>query len=253
MAVQSIFAEYIRLRSSGLDARSALDSLRSQIEALNDSERQDLARRVRTHETVTPPEKTEPTRTLPIRNIAKKGLTPQPPAVAEVVWVNCPHCGKSNQKQEVVCYACGQLLEPPVSEFETRTLAETNDLAYSQDFFGYDSLLMLQVRGADTPFTVHPQKSDHELVIGRITTGSAVVPDIDVGPFGGDKLGVSRLHLTIRYEANTHTLSVFDLGSSNGSYINGQRLHPHEVRVLRDGDELRLGKLVLTVRFKHGE
>jgi hypothetical protein len=252
VAVQRILTDYIQMRKKGMDARKALDSLRGQIEQLSEAERQDLGRSVRAHEASEPvSEKTEPTRTVPIRNIAKKKLgTAQE---AEVTWLNCPHCGKSNQKHEVVCYACGQLLEPPTSEFETRTLAETNDLAYSNDFFGYGSTLILQVRGTENSYQARPQESDHEMVIGRTTSGSAVVPDIDLGPHGADKLGVSRLHLTLRYEAKTHTLSAFDLGSSNGSYINGQRLHPHEVRVLRDGDELRLGKMVLNVRFKHEE
>lgn len=257
MAVQRIFAEYTRMRGQGVDARAALDSLRRQIEALTDQQRQELARHVQQHESSesAPPERTEPTRTIHIRNIDKNKLstpTPIPRNATDVVWVNCPNCGKPNQKHELVCYSCGQLLEPPASEFETRTLAETNDLAFSNDFFGQDSTLILSIRDVNEPFYVRPQQSD-QMVIGRSTSGSAVIPDIDVGPYGGDKLGVSRLHLTIRFEVATHTLSVFDLGSSNGSYINGQRLHPHEVRVLRDGDELRLGKLVISVRFKHGE
>ena len=44
---------------------------------------------------------------------------------------------------------------------------------------------------------------------------------------------------------------VSDLGSANGSFINGQRLLAKEIRVLRHGDELRLGKLVMTVSFRH--
>jgi hypothetical protein len=265
VAVQRIFTEYTRLREKGKDARTALDALRGQIEQLSEADRQQLGRYVRAHEAGDPipgvsmtgvPEKTEPTRTAPVRNIAKKKLSGMPnpsEGQSEIAWLNCPHCGKSNQKHEVVCYACGQLLEPPASEFETRSLAETNDLAYGNDFYDQNTTLVLQVRGAEKFYHLRPQDSDHEMVIGRTTAGSAVVPDIDVAPLGGDKLGVSRLHLTLRFDAKTHTLNVFDLGSSNGSYINGQRLHPHEVRVLHDGDELRLGKMVLTVRFKHDD
>ena len=47
------------------------------------------------------------------------------------------------------------------------------------------------------------------------------------------------------------TVLVSDLGSANGSFINGQRMMPKEVRVLRHGDELRLGKLVLLASFRH--
>jgi pSer/pThr/pTyr-binding forkhead associated (FHA) protein len=48
-----------------------------------------------------------------------------------------------------------------------------------------------------------------------------------------------------------NTVVIVDLDSVNHTYINGQRLHPKEVRVLRDGDELRLGKLSIKVTFKH--
>jgi predicted component of type VI protein secretion system len=42
---------------------------------------------------------------------------------------------------------------------------------------------------------------------------------------------------------------VTDLGSANSTFLNGQRLMPHEPRVLRDNDEVRLGRLVFRVNF----
>jgi pSer/pThr/pTyr-binding forkhead associated (FHA) protein len=43
---------------------------------------------------------------------------------------------------------------------------------------------------------------------------------------------------------------LIDLGSTNGSFINDQRLVAHQPRILRDGDILRLGSLVVQVNFK---
>jgi pSer/pThr/pTyr-binding forkhead associated (FHA) protein len=40
-----------------------------------------------------------------------------------------------------------------------------------------------------------------------------------------------------------------DNGSSNGTFLNEQKLIANQPRVLRDGDDLRLGFLVLTVHF----
>jgi len=40
------------------------------------------------------------------------------------------------------------------------------------------------------------------------------------------------------------------VGSSNGTFLNGQRLVPNQPRVLRDGDEVRFGKLVAHIYFK---
>jgi pSer/pThr/pTyr-binding forkhead associated (FHA) protein len=87
-----------------------------------------------------------------------------------------------------------------------------------------------------------------ELVIGRFYDESPVQPDIDLSPYNAENLGVSRLHAAIRRTDNT--VSIVDLDSVNHTFINGQRLHPHEVRVLRDGDDIRLGKLTIKVTFK---
>jgi pSer/pThr/pTyr-binding forkhead associated (FHA) protein len=59
--------------------------------------------------------------------------------------------------------------------------------------------------------------------------------------------GVSRNHLTL--SRDNDTIFVTDLGSANSTFLNGQRLMPHEPRILRDSDELRLGRLVVRVNF----
>jgi pSer/pThr/pTyr-binding forkhead associated (FHA) protein len=40
-----------------------------------------------------------------------------------------------------------------------------------------------------------------------------------------------------------------DLDSTNGTYLNGVWMYPNQPRVLRDGDELMLGSLVLRFKF----
>jgi hypothetical protein len=169
----------------------------------------------------------------------------------DVVWVNCLHCGKTNQRHEVFCYSCGQLLEPVKGVGDTRVLSEPTSNPLDSEHFGDDSVLVLRVRGSAENFEVRPQKSDHEMIIGRSTKGSVLAPDIDLTNKQASDLGVSRLHLSIRHDAEHSALLVADLGSANGSYLNGQRMMPKEVRVLRHGDELRLGKLVLLASFRH--
>jgi len=39
-----------------------------------------------------------------------------------------------------------------------------------------------------------------------------------------------------------------DLDSTNGSFLNGQKLQPRQPQPLKTGDELRLGKLILRVQ-----
>lgn len=58
---------------------------------------------------------------------------------------------------------------------------------------------------------------------------------------------VSREHARFGVDANG--LSMTDLGSTNGTYVNGQR---HEAGRLSEGDELMIGKFHLRVSRGHG-
>jgi predicted component of type VI protein secretion system len=56
---------------------------------------------------------------------------------------------------------------------------------------------------------------------------------------------VSRRHATIREEGGG-SLAIEDLGSTNGTYVNGARIS--SVTVLSDGDTVRLGNTVWSIR-----
>jgi pSer/pThr/pTyr-binding forkhead associated (FHA) protein len=112
-------------------------------------------------------------------------------------------------------------------------------------------VLVLMVHGTNVSFKVRPQKLDHDLVIGR--SDASVQPDIDLTDYGAAGMGVSRMHVSVHYEPKHASLSVTDMNTLNGTFINGVQLHPQEVRVLRHGDELRLGQLRLTVHFYFAE
>jgi pSer/pThr/pTyr-binding forkhead associated (FHA) protein len=130
-------------------------------------------------------------------------------------------------------------------------LHQTAQLSPNDDYFGEDSLLILTAQHTRKDYSIRPQDREGDLVIGRRTPRSPLNPDLDLSDSDGNRLGVSRLHLSIRYDPQYNTLTIFDLGSANGSFVNGQRLHPHEVRVLRHNDELRLGHMLLQVTFQH--
>jgi pSer/pThr/pTyr-binding forkhead associated (FHA) protein len=74
------------------------------------------------------------------------------------------------------------------------------------------------------------------LVIGRSSTA-----DIRV-----DDSRVSRSHLSLERAGSRWTAT--DQGSSNGSWVNGQQLSSNMPRLLRDGDELRIGPVTFTFR-----
>ncbi len=86
---------------------------------------------------------------------------------------------------------------------------------------------------------------DTEIQIGRSDRANGIFPQVDLDPDGGYEAGVSRKHAQI--SRNDDTYYVMDLGSVNGSFLNKQRLPPHTATALKDGDELRLGNVVMKV------
>jgi hypothetical protein len=103
--------------------------------------------------------------------------------------------------------------------------------------------LQLEVQGHnEAPIRASIQD---QLVIGRAVSGTPDQPDVDLTLFGAQRQGVSRRHVMIIREGNL--LKVADLGSTNGTYLNGVRLQPNQPRLLRTGDRLSLGELVLRV------
>ena len=246
--LEHIFSEYVRLRAQGITPKISLESLHSEIEALTIEEKEHLAQYVRDYEADA---------TLNAASAAEgmdDGLEDEELDIratnvnVAIQWVTCPHCGKSNQASDLICYSCGGLLVG--ANVETAPLAPPEDRTRSDDYFGHDSVLILLAHNSEKEYEIQPQRSKRETILGR-RTHSPMTPDIDLSASDANRLGVSRLHVSIRYDARYNTVSVFDMGSANGTFINGQRLHPHEVRVLHDNDELRLGHLIMTVHYQH--
>ena len=76
---------------------------------------------------------------------------------------------------------------------------------------------------------------EQELVIGRSTPGQ--------GSLGGDS-EISRVHARVYRDASGQ-LMVEDLGSTNGTFVNGNRIS--SPTPLRGGDELKVGQTTLSV------
>jgi hypothetical protein len=81
--------------------------------------------------------------------------------------------------------------------------------------------------------------------LGRLDPATNNFPEVDLTEDGAQKKGVSRRHARlIRLE---DAVAVEDLGSTNGTYVNGQRLDPYYSEILSNGDQLRLGQLFIEV------
>ncbi len=85
-----------------------------------------------------------------------------------------------------------------------------------------------------------------ELAIGR--TYKNMIPDIDLGPYGGNKAGVSRRHARLIYKENQWHLE--DLNSTNGTFFNGEKVAPHQLLPLKNGDVIRCGQIELELTIE---
>jgi len=91
--------------------------------------------------------------------------------------------------------------------------------------------------------------SGDEATIGRWDADNGIFPDIDLDAHDEDAK-VSRRHA--RISRNNGSYFIEDLGSTNGTYINrGRRLLPGNIQILKDGDEVIVGKTFLRFLVNH--
>lgn len=76
--------------------------------------------------------------------------------------------------------------------------------------------------------------------------GEDAPTDVDFSPYGADTQGMSRQHAAFVYE--NEILYIQDLGSTNGTRINGFTIQPNRNYRLRNGDELEFGSFRVMVR-----
>ena len=80
-----------------------------------------------------------------------------------------------------------------------------------------------------------------EISLGRAGGSQSVLPDIDLAQFNGFEAGVSRMHAILRIMDQDASLT--DLGSMNGTRLNGSLISPHIPYVLENGDKITFGRL----------
>lgn len=163
----------------------------------------------------------------------------------------CPYCSRDNREGVLFCEDCGH---PFVGKGDTlattQLVAEDRANIYGRMTWGtarFDRASSVLIRIRDQSESLRLDKSE-VIMVGRSDPKSDLIPDLDLASYGAAEQGVSRRHAMIKVGEDTLTLT--DLDSTNGTYLNGQRLLPNQPRVIRDGDEIRLGRLTFHVFFK---
>jgi len=118
---------------------------------------------------------------------------------------------------------------PPVQ----RLYASPSSLGSDATATGYSPKQLFLVREQDG---VSWPISGLRVILGRSQSAQLQV---------SESLIVSRQHAALSFEGNSITLE--DLGSSNGTYINSRRLAPHQRVHVLPGDKIMLGDQVFSV------
>ncbi|MBZ0290195.1 MAG: FHA domain-containing protein [Anaerolineae bacterium] len=88
---------------------------------------------------------------------------------------------------------------------------------------------------------------EQSVIIGRSDAQTGFKPDVDLMRYNARKHGVSREHACIYLRGQS--LFLMDMGSNNGTFVNGQKLMAHHPQPLNAGDCVRLGLLEIQIQL----
>ncbi len=169
--------------------------------------------------------------------------------------VKCPKCGTIHVANTLICSKCATLLftddqetEPVGSEIITQLLDQLQTNVRSAPSAPPDTTplaisLSIGPRGREVELPLNKT-----IYLGRKDPAANVYPEVDLSDDGDRARTVSRLHAKIFKQQ--HDVVIEDLRSTNGTFVNNNRLHPLLPQPLNDGDILQLGTLQIRVGIR---
>lgn len=155
----------------------------------------------------------------------------------------CPLCHTLYYAESRYCPVCSN---PNRRLNATESLKITNNQGYivnvGESSFDYKHMLRFNLVNHGKKLDCNFEKY---LMLGRESFENE--PHINFTQFQGVEAGISRRHA--RLVRHPFSLICQDLNSTNGTFINGERLDPNKPALIRDGDELMLGTLKIRVNF----
>lgn len=167
--------------------------------------------------------------------------------------LRCNHCfWVTTDDHAAVCKHCGHFLADSKPLHRTRSLyspSVTSHLVKRDKHVGKLSTNEVAIYAMDMDEPLITTLTE-EVVLGRTSRISSVTvqPTIDLTPYQGVERGVSRAHAALRrYKSE---LAVIDLASTNGTWVNNNRIEPNVPMAIRNGDRIVLAKLSIYVYFE---
>ena len=160
----------------------------------------------------------------------------------------CPSCNHEEPMGALFCSECGTPLRHlEVSPTETmivenealREQADQDETTADLNNATSQAGKIVSIKILETGQVI-PLEDSEEFILGRVGGKQPILPDIDLTPYGAYEAGVSRLHAIIKVLEGHVTIT--DLGSANGTLINGNKIIAHNPYPLENGDFITLGK-----------
>jgi pSer/pThr/pTyr-binding forkhead associated (FHA) protein len=168
--------------------------------------------------------------------------------------IKCPFCQATHVANTIFCNECGSyLLESDRRPTDPLESDEINWVGGIKDQPRVASSSKPDIRPAAIHLKIGEGKHEVEarldktINIGRVDPTSAIFPEVDLTDEGVLSKSVSRRHARILKRENSVLLE--DLGSINGTFINGKKLDPYMAEVLSDGDVLQVGKIPIEIKI----
>ncbi|MEW6716187.1 MAG: FHA domain-containing protein [Chloroflexota bacterium] len=166
--------------------------------------------------------------------------------------ITCFNCNHTEPIGALFCSECGGNLiagkqTPVTAEAKPHPIEPTY-----QDVSGPSPALHRQISLHILDHNkIIPLSGRTEYTLGRFSKGQPIMPDVDFTPFKAYKSGVSRLHASIKI--NGQEVSLRDLESTNGTYINDQLIPANEPHLIKNGDIISLGTLKIQVLITNND
>jgi pSer/pThr/pTyr-binding forkhead associated (FHA) protein len=163
----------------------------------------------------------------------------------------CPSCGSGNLPGTLFCVQCGTYL-PSGGPLRTEILPEQIEgkSAYPQLDESPEQILMkplnIEVVVINTGRKVL-LSTEQEILVGRLDAAHGIFPELDMTPDGGLEQGVSRRHA--RIYAREGTCFLEDLDSTNGTFLNDERVTPYLPYAFKNDDMLTFGTMQVQVQI----
>jgi ribosomal protein L40E len=159
----------------------------------------------------------------------------------------CLKCQHVNPETATVCENCGASLRPttvPVPDLQLELTQQAQKPVTRKKTGELVRQIALWVRNEPKPVLIDIGRGH---VLGRRTSASDPPDLVDLTEYGAYRLGVSRRHS--QFECTEAGCIVIDLGSSNGTWVNGLRLEPYQPAHVKSGDRINLGRMEFSIGY----